>query len=252
MSIALCYHAVSERWPAALSVTPAQLADHLSILASHGYRGVTLSEAVAASSTARVVAITFDDAYRSVIELAHPILADAGFEATVFAPTDFIGSAEPMSWPGVDRWLLGEHRTELTPMSWDELVSLADSGWEVGSHTCSHPRLPELEPAALDAELRDSKAEIETRLARDCRSLAYPYGVRDQRVVAAARRAGYEVAARLGRDPRPAQPLDWPRMFIDHSDNSWRFRLKVSPLTRRAVSGRAWRAVTAVRRRLRS
>ena len=112
----------------------------------------------------RTVAITFDDAYRSVIELAFPILSRAGFTATVFAPTSFVGTEEPMAWPGIDHWRDTEHAAELTPMSWEELGRLAEAGWEVGSHTRSHPRLPEIDDAALDVELRSSREEVARHL----------------------------------------------------------------------------------------
>jgi peptidoglycan/xylan/chitin deacetylase (PgdA/CDA1 family) len=249
-SVALCYHGVSEDWPAALSVTPAQLEEHVAFLAGKGYRGVTLADAVATPHE-RTVAITFDDAYTSVLEHAFPILSRAGFRASVFAPTGFIGSREPMSWDGVDQWLDTAHRDELLPLSWEQLGALAEAGWEVGSHTRSHPRLPEIGGEELDRELGDSRREIEDRLGRPCRSLAYPYGARDERVIEAARTAGYEIAASLGqgRLPPPTNPLDWPRLFVNHSDDGRRFRLKLSPAMRRLMASRAWDWIAALRAR---
>ena len=55
------------------------------------------------------MAITFDDGYRSVLELALPILEELGVPATLFVPTDYIGSERPMSWPGIERWTGGQH-----------------------------------------------------------------------------------------------------------------------------------------------
>jgi hypothetical protein len=37
--------------------------------------------------------------------------------ATVFVPTDHVGSETPMSWPGIERWLEGPLAAELTPIS---------------------------------------------------------------------------------------------------------------------------------------
>ena len=141
--LVLGYHAVSERWPAALSIAPSHLEEHVRMLADRGFRGVTFHEAVLRPPSAKTLAITFDDAYRSVIELAFPILSRAGFSATVFAPTDFVGTEEPMAWPGIDHWRETKHAEELVPMSWEELERLAQAGWEIGSHTRSHPRLPD-------------------------------------------------------------------------------------------------------------
>ena len=173
--LVLCYHAVSERWPADLSITPANLEAQLELLARRGYRGVTFTEAVADPPSGKAVAVTFDDGYRSVLALGEPILARLGWPATIFAATDFTGTERPMSWPGIDHWLGSEFEPELVPLGWDELGGLAERGWEVGSHTCSHPRLTQLGDAALEDELRRSKALCEEHLRREC--LAHGVGL---------------------------------------------------------------------------
>jgi peptidoglycan/xylan/chitin deacetylase (PgdA/CDA1 family) len=123
-------------------------------------------------------------------------------------------------------------------LTWDELGELAQEGWEVGSHTCSHPHLTQLPDAELAAELERSRAACEDRLARPCKSIAYPYGDVDGRVVAAAGAAGYRYGATLPETRfKGAEPLDWPRIGIYHRDDSRRFRLKVSRFVRR-VRGR--------------
>jgi peptidoglycan/xylan/chitin deacetylase (PgdA/CDA1 family) len=246
-----CYHAVSERWPASLSIAPQHLEAHVSMLAERGFRSATFHEAVLRPPAPRTVAITFDDAYRSVIELAFPILSRAGFTATVFAPTGFIGTEEPMAWPGIDHWRKTEHADELVPMSWEELRRLAGAGWEIGSHTRSHPRLSRIDDAALEDELRSSREEVARHLGR-CVSLAYPYGDHDARVVEAAGRAGYEAAGTLPARLKPAGPLDWPRIVITRDDDPRRFAWKVSPAVRRLRATGAWSLLHAARSRLRS
>lgn len=246
----LNYHAVSADWPSPLAVSPTRFSEHVSWLVDHGYRGITLSEAVAGASAPKAVALTFDDAYRSVFDIAWPILSTAGLTASVFALTALAGTERPMSWPGVEQWLGGEHRDELMPMSWGELDELAGAGWEIGSHTRTHPRLPELDDEALAFELRDSKRESEERLSRTCRSLAYPYGAYDARVIEAAREAGYTAAVGMlpSRLRPPTGPLDWARIPINGKDSLRRFRAKVSPMGRAAKSSPAWSAVAAVRK----
>ncbi len=241
-----CYHAVSERWPASLSIAPDHFKAHVAMLAERGFRSATFHEAVLRPPAPRTVAITFDDAYRSVIELAFPILSRAGFTATVFAPTSFVGTEEPMAWPGIEHWRRTEHAAELTPMSWEELRRLADAGWEVGSHTRSHPRLTEIDDGALEEELRSSRGEIARHLGR-CVSVAYPYGDHDARVVEAAGRAGYETAGTLPARLKPAGPLDWPRIVITHDDDPRRFGWKVSPAVRRLRATAAWSLLHAAR-----
>jgi peptidoglycan/xylan/chitin deacetylase (PgdA/CDA1 family) len=238
--IVLCYHALSPTWEAALSTTPERFERQIAMLVKRGYRGVTFTEAVGFHSRGRVMAVTFDDAYRSVLELGWPILKRYRVPATVFAPTDFIDSAEPMCWAGIDRWLGGPHEQELMPMSWEELRTLAEAGWEIGSHTGSHPHLTSVDDDALADELARSKLTCEHHLAGPCTSLAYPYGDVDARIVAATSRAGYRTAAALPRDLRSRDVLEWPRIGVYRRDDDIRFRLKLSPPLRRLRRLTAW------------
>jgi peptidoglycan/xylan/chitin deacetylase (PgdA/CDA1 family) len=239
--LVLCYHAVSADWPAGLSVTPERLERQLGGLLARGYEGATFGDAVLRPRAARTLAVTFDDAYRSVLELARPILRDLGIPGTVFVPTAFAGSGRPMAWPGIDHWLGGPHEHELVPMSWEELGRLAEDGWEIGSHTRTHPRLPEIDRAALREELEGSRAECEERLATTCTSLAYPFGDQDAAVVEAAREAGYEAAGAFAGRVRSPSVLRWPRVGIYHADGDLRFKLKASRAIRRLRASRAWR-----------
>ena len=231
--LVLCYHAVSETWTAPLSIEPDRLERQVEELLRRGYTGATFSRAVTDPPARRTLAVTFDDAYQSVIDLALPILQRLRIPASVYVPTDFPDIGKPMSWPGIEEWLGTPHEHELIPASWNSIADLAEIGWEVGSHSCSHPRLTELDDESLSRELADSREVVEERLGRRCTTLAYPYGDVDARVVAAARDAGYREAAALPAGMHPRRPLEWPRVGIYYADRGWRFRLKASPLVRR-------------------
>lgn len=246
--LVLCLHAVSPRWPADLSITPERLERLLTGLVRRGYRGATFRDAVSAPTAPRTVAVTFDDAYRSVIELAFPILKQLGLPGTVFVPTDWAGAEKPMVWPGIDHWVGGPYESELTPMSWSELDRLASEGWEVGSHTRSHPRLTELSDGELYTELAGSRQVCEQHLGRTCETVAYPYGDTDGRVAEAAEATGYLAAAALPARFRRGRLYEWPRIGIYHGDDLRRFRVKVSPVARRVRASPLWTAVERVRR----
>jgi peptidoglycan/xylan/chitin deacetylase (PgdA/CDA1 family) len=245
--LVLCYHAVSDEWPAVLAVTPEDLDRQMRYLTERGYHGATFHEAVSGAPLARhTVAVTFDDAYRSVYELAAPILDRYDVPATVFVPSSYAGSEDPMEWAGIDRWLGGPHERELLPMSWEQLAELADRGWEIGSHTVTHPRLTSLDDETLASELTDSRLACERSLGRPCLTLAYPYGDEDERVEAAAEAAGYSAAAALPH-PRLHRPsaYRWPRIGVYGRDGMTRFKRKVSPLMRRARRSPLWAIVQA-------
>jgi len=230
--LVLAYHAVSEDWPAELAVTPAAFREQLEFLRDRGYHSVTFTEAVCGDPGDRAVAITFDDGFLSVLELAQPILASFGMVATVFTITRFADSGEAMSWPGVEEWAQGPFRHEMAPLSWEELRRLVGEGWEVGSHTHSHPRLTTTPDAVLREELQLSRSMCERELGRPCRSIAYPYGDLDERAVEAASLSGYVAGAGLPRRLTRPAPLAWPRIGVYRRDTRRRFGLKLSPTVR--------------------
>lgn len=247
--LVLCYHAVSERWDAPLSVTPGDLRRQLSRLVSHGWTGATFTDAVLAAPRRRTLAVTFDDAFDSVATLAVPVLAELGLPGTVFVPTDYVGRR--LDWPEVMRWGPAEHADELRAMSWDTLRALAASGWEIGAHTRSHPHLCRLEFEAILAELQQSRAICERQLGIACRSVAYPFGDADGRVRSAAATAGYEAAAGLSAAAFAYRDrLHWPRVGVYHGEPDWRFGLKVAPVTSYLRRARAVKLVDRAGKRV--
>ncbi len=84
----------------------------------------------------------------------------------------------------------------------DGVRRLRDFGAEVSSHSRSHPILPQLSDAALQAELRGSRAAL-CELVGSCPGLAYPNGDSDARVEAAAQAAGYEYAVAVTPQKSP-------------------------------------------------
>jgi peptidoglycan/xylan/chitin deacetylase (PgdA/CDA1 family) len=231
-TLVLCYHAVSDSWPAPLAVSTDQLRTQLERLVARGYRGVTFSEAVGEEADHRRLAVTFDDAYRSTL-LALPILAELDLSATVFVPTAHVGSPVPMGWAGIDHWIGGPHERELMCMDVAELRSLVEAGWEIGAHTHSHPRLTALADDDLARELSEPRELLERWLGKPCSSLAYPYGGFDPRVVEAARAAGYAAACTLDVARHGGDPLISPRVGVYRDEQDWRVALKCARLTRR-------------------
>lgn len=259
-TIALCYHGVSPTWRQSLAVTPTALAQQVAWFLRRGYRPVTVAEAAAtpAAPGERRLVVTFDDAMRSVYVRGLPVLERLGVVATVYAPTDYVARGEPLAWPEVARHLRTAHAAELDPMTVAELADVAERGWEIGSHTCSHPWLPRLDDAALAAELGDSKRTLEALLGAPCRTLAYPFGAHDARVAAATAAAGYEAAVTLPtrlpawpRAPRGLERMMLPRLGVYHADGWHRFRLKVAAPVRALRRTPAWDALGAAKRMLR-
>jgi peptidoglycan/xylan/chitin deacetylase (PgdA/CDA1 family) len=246
--LVLAYHAVSESWSDGIAVHPRALEQQMKVLLDLGYEPCTFTRSVLDPPAEKTVAVTFDDGFRSVFVHALPVLARLGVPATVFAPTAYVGGSEPMSWPGVDHWANdGAISHELLPASWGELQSLAEAGWEIGSHTETHPSLPALDDEQVHKELAGSRQAIETFLGKPCTSIAYPYGDVDDRVIEATTASGYTAACTIPTRFTGPTPLAWPRVCIYRSDGDLRFRAKVSTATRRLRRSRLWEVFEGLR-----
>lgn len=70
-------------------------------------------------------------------------------------------------------------------MSWNELAELDPSLINIGSHSFTHPDLPQIGRDALIGELKNSRALLETRLGRSIRDFAYPDGKHNDEVARA-------------------------------------------------------------------
>ncbi len=249
----LGYHSVTEDGPPYLSLRPETFRRQLDLLRGAGFRSgtsATLERIAAGEKPAhRYAFITFDDGFRDTVTTALPLMAERGLTGLAFVLPAHRDTGAALDWPEV----AGEaaRRPQLMrSIDWSMLETLVDAGWDVGSHTMSHARLPELSDEALAQELLDSRRLLEARLG-DCRLLAYPFGDWDERVARAAAAAGYSFAFTLpfgGQSEATAMSI--PRVTIDDRDSPWRFRAKLSwagrsalfsplrPLVRRALGKR--------------
>ena len=227
--LVLCYHAVVEGEPQRLAIRRATFEWQLRSLLRRGYEPVTAADAV--ERRGRLFHVTFDDAYRSVVDTL-PLLAALGVPATIFACTGYARDGRPFDVPELREDAAADPASFAT-MDWPALRAAASSGIEIGSHTVSHPHLPQLSDADLDRELRESKAELEDELGVPCRHLAYPYGEEDDRVRAAARRAGYAAAFAVKPGKARSDRFGVPRLAVYRHDTTVGFRLRTSPLVRR-------------------
>jgi peptidoglycan/xylan/chitin deacetylase (PgdA/CDA1 family) len=80
-------------------------------------------------------------------------------------------------------------------MSWDQLRALRHAGHSIGSHTCTHALLPQLDYEAMMHELKASRRALEEHVPQQRRNapwLSYPNGSASRTVSLAALDAGYQ------------------------------------------------------------
>ena len=222
--LVLCYHSVSDGWEHALSVTPAAFREQVTSLARAGVEPVS-AEALAAGAR-RGLHVTFDDAYRDVLD-ALPLLEQLGLPATVFVSTGFADEGRPLAVPELADDAAAQPGL-LATMTWDQLREVAERGVEIGGHTVSHPHLTRLSDAELDRELRESKDRIEGELERPVRLLAYTFGEHDARVQDAVRRAGYAAAFAQWPGSSLRNPFALPRVSFYRGESLRRVTLKTT------------------------
>lgn len=84
--------------------------------------------------------------------------------------------------------------SEYGPVSWDQLIEMDQGGVEIGSHTVTHPILPNVDDEQMRWELSASRERLESVLKRPVPLFCYPNGSYDERTRSAVAAAGYECA----------------------------------------------------------
>jgi peptidoglycan/xylan/chitin deacetylase (PgdA/CDA1 family) len=221
--LVLCYHSVSDDWCHDLAVTVSSFERQVTGLRRR-FSPLTASQIL--DGPRKGLHVTFDDAYRDILQIA-PLLDELEIRPTVFAATGFADEGRPLNVPE----LIEEANARpqrLATMQWSDLGELTERGWEIGSHTISHPHLPALSDHELERELVESRERIESQLGRPCRLLAYPFGDHDRRVQELARRTGYAAAFGLWTGTHAKNRWALPRIDLYRNDSPIRARLKTS------------------------
>jgi peptidoglycan/xylan/chitin deacetylase (PgdA/CDA1 family) len=184
----LMYHSVGEG-DDAYAVTETDFVAQLDWLKAAGYTTITLrqyldSEDGKAKLPRQPIVVTFDDGYEDSYRRAMPLLRERGQVGTFFVVSDFIGAdAAHRRVEGGRRFLI-----------WPEVREMAAAGMEIGSHSLSHRRLPELPPEEIRRDVQRSRQEIEAGSGRKVDLFAYPYNSERKYVRRIVEEAGYRAA----------------------------------------------------------
>lgn len=155
--------------------------------------------------------LSFDDGYRNVFKNATPILKRLEIPALFFVVTGMAGA--------------NNRRGEVERMTWEDLRTLQSWGFEVGSHSRTHPRFTELlDRSPLLAEIVGSKRDVEDHLGVECKYLAWPHGRKcdiDDRSLEAIVSGGYNAC--FGGFRGSVRPAKTSRFQIPrhHLEDNW-------------------------------
>jgi peptidoglycan/xylan/chitin deacetylase (PgdA/CDA1 family) len=163
------------------------------------------------------VAITFDDAYRSVLHVASPILSRYGLPSTVFVPTRWIGEK--------NEWIEPPSQS-LEIMDRDELLEAESQGIRIESHGHVHLNYEVAKQDEVETDVRTSVEKLAEILGRPPQYLAYPFGPTTAEVSDIVKRCGLEAAFTLERPH--AGRFAWERVWIRPRHGLRIFGLKTS------------------------
>ncbi|MBU4260746.1 MAG: polysaccharide deacetylase family protein [Proteobacteria bacterium] len=190
----LIYHRFDESRYPTTNVSAERFREQLAYLMMNHYQVISLADLVSAIEHKtplpdKAVVITIDDGYRSVYDVAWPILQSFGYPFTVFL------------------YVKGVDSGSKAYMTWDQVREVQKQGGDFQDHSYSHYRLIErpkgLDDAGYRAWIRDDLQKgaqiLEKNLGHKAQFLAIPYGEYNTIVQQEAKKLGYE--AIMSQDP---------------------------------------------------
>jgi peptidoglycan/xylan/chitin deacetylase (PgdA/CDA1 family) len=174
-------------------------------LAGAGYHPVTLDRVWRAwrgrgALPPRPVVLSFDDGYRGDYTIARPVLRQRAWPAVLNL---VVANLHRLGW-GLRTWMVER---------------MAARGWEVDSHTLTHPDLTTVAPGSLRREVQGSRSILRRLVHQPVEFFAYPYGRFDAAVIEAVRQAGYVGAeTTLPGLARPSQAFTLRRVRVEDGE----------------------------------
>jgi peptidoglycan/xylan/chitin deacetylase (PgdA/CDA1 family) len=212
--VVLCYHAVPGR-------QRAQFARQMDVLCRY-VKPLRADVGTPLPAGKRYAAVTFDDAYQSVLQNALPELQTRNIPCAVFVVTHLLGELAP--WGGS-----GGFSSDDRFITFEQLRGLSNNLVIVGSHTMTHPHLPTVSEDTARYELTESRRFLETVLNREVRLFAFPHGAFNIPLIRYCQEAGYERVFSIERRIafNGANEYVTGRVSTDPSDWDLEFRLKL-------------------------
>lgn len=198
-------------------------------LKRHGYAPLTLRQVAERIKEGRAlpprgVVLTFDDGYRNNFEYAFPVLQEFGFPATIYIVVNAVGRE--------NFWHDPVSETRLPMLTWEEISALHEAGWDIGSHTLTHPRLTRLSSVEAKHEIEESRRVLGEKVGVPPLSFAHPYGDGADRsdIRRWISEAGYATACSVHRGKANvyATPFCLKRLFVRGDDTRWDFHLNLT------------------------
>ena len=193
----LVYHKFSKHASDRMTVREDAFEEQMAFLKRNGYRVIRLDDLFEflkekRSLPRKSVVITFDDGWRSMYDIAYPVLKRYGYPATLFISTDLI---QPTS----------------TTLDWGKIREMTRNGIDVQCHSKTHRSLGKFENGesfqayfeSVRMELVESSKVIKRQLGTDVKYLAYPFGDTNSLLIAMLGKLGFQGGLTVVRAGNP-------------------------------------------------
>jgi peptidoglycan/xylan/chitin deacetylase (PgdA/CDA1 family) len=235
-AVVLYYHRIGAS--DVLTRTPEQFAEDLDHLKTH-YECIGLGELAERLKAGRVfrrraVVITFDDGYRDNFTAAAPLLKNAGIPATFFVSTAYMGTERDFPHDLRDQEVGTNDFIRFPKLTWSDLRSMEDDGFEIGSHTINHTNMGCADHKTIAAEINGSLLRLNQELGERPRAFSFPWGKPPDisaEAIDAVKRAGYytAVSAYGGANTCDADLFNLRRVDVGNGQMSkWAMRARVA------------------------
>lgn len=184
MTEILTYHNIANSMIDPWETSPSFFESEMEWLVEQGYRGTSLKEFCKDVEQEKAVVLTFDDGYQDFFDVAMPILDRLNFKATIFIVSSLVGY--------ISCWRTKDLRPPL--LNWNEIQSISDAGYEIGSHGAYHPNFFHLSKENLEQEIMGSKETIEEKLGIPIIPFSYPWDRCNEQILNLVKEAGYKYA----------------------------------------------------------
>ncbi len=212
----LCYHrftAHPEKFTEPLSeylMPAAEFQWQMQYLKDHGITPISMEQLKAywfdgKPLPAKPVLLTFDDGFRSIYEVAYPTLQKFKFPGVLFIYTNFIHNGG-------------------NSLRYTDIREMQKNGLALESHTKSHLNLGLVDEKTPPKEFREMLAVelsfpikyMKEKFNYSATTLAYSYGVYNEKVLKATKTQGYQLAFTVNPGPndRTVPPLKLKRDLI--------------------------------------
>ena len=107
---------------------------------------------------------------------------------------------------------------EYASVTWEQVCEMSAAGIEIGSHTATHPILPNVTLEHVRRELVESRQRIAAEIGRTVDLFCYPNGDYNDAVAREVGRAGYTCAVTVegGLNDEHSNPLALKRIHAEH------------------------------------